>query len=452
MRARVVVALTAALVVVGGAVMIGAGHLVPVLASARSENNGGPGELVALGGLRLIAGNPVLVHMGEPVRVPVDVICTTDRGTCSADLSMDVSDGTTSSRATVPDANGVVRFDLAVPMARAVAAGGRSIAFRLTASDELGRQAALPSSASSVVRAYVTDELQLLAVPAVPFGSAVSGETVLFLPWGTGPLRAGFAPGLESLPAGPASFEVDASGRIFLLDRLQSRLAVFGAGRLNRETTLEAPDPTDIAVTASGECLVLSGRFGAAATVRTVDQTGVLGPSVVVGEGLPSQLRAVGERAFAKLLPLDAWTEVGGRVATPTTGLPLADGRELLSVVRPEDDAVRLGLVSGGRVVDAIELRFAARVGELALAATMDDGAYLAVVRVARDGTNAADQYLVVRVSAARAVSTFPVASRAFAGPSPMSRFRLGADGNLYQLTSSPDGVRVQRFEIGGAS
>jgi hypothetical protein len=448
MRGRVVVALAAALVVVGGAVVIGAGRVVPVLAAARGARAGE----VAQGGLRLIVGNPVLVRAGEPAHVPVDVICTTARGMCSADLSMVVSDGTISSRAAVPRASGMVGFDLDGPMARVVEAGGGSVAFRLTAADGLSRRAALPSSASSVLRAYVTDDLQPIAAPAVPFDSTVPGHTVLFLPWGTGSLRAGLAPGLEALPAGPASFDVDASGRIFLLDSVQSRLTVFDAGRLVRETALKVPDPTDIAVTGSGECLVLSGRFGGPATVRSVDPSGALRPSVAVGEGLPSQLRAVGDRAFAKLLPLDAWTEVGVGMATPSTGLPLEDGRELLSLVRPQDDAVRLGLVSGGRVLDAVELRFAERVGELALAQTTAEGGYLAVVRVWREGPNPSDQYLVVSISPQRAVSAFPVAVGSFAGPAPLSRFRLGADGSLYQLTSSPDGVRVQRFEIGGAS
>jgi hypothetical protein len=447
MRGRLIVALAAALVVVGGAVVIGAGHAMPVLALPKREEVGD----AAQGGLRLIVGNPVLVRSGEPVEVPVDVVCTTARGPCSADLSIEVSDGAMSSRASVQNVSGAVRFDLADPVARAATTDVGSVAFRLTASDELGRRTALPRS-EAFLRAYVTDELRAVAVPAVPFGSAVPGETALFLPWGTGPLRAGFAPGLEAPPAGPASFDVDAKGRIFLLDRLQSRLAVFDAGRLVRTTALEAKGPSDISVTASGDCLVLSGRFGGPAEVRTIDAAGVAGSSVSIGEGLPSQLRTVGDRAFAKLLPLDAWTELRGGLAPPTTGLPLGDGRELLSVVRPLDDAVRLGLVSGGLVVDAVELRLADHVGELALAEAMADGGYLAVVRVARDGPNAADQYLVVRVSADRRVSVFPVASRTFAGPAPLSRFRLGEDGRLYQLATSPDGVRILRFEIGGAS
>jgi len=239
---------------------------------------------------------------------------------------------------------------------------------------------------------------------------------------------------------------------VYLLDGLQSRLAVFDGGELVRTTAVKAAEPTDIAVTDSGECLLLTGRFGGPASVRTLDATGVLGPSIPVGEGLPSQLRVVGARAFAKLLPLDAWTEVGSPGGSPTTGLPLEDGRELLSVVRPLDDAVRLGLVAAGRVADAVELRLGDHVGELALAEATEDGGYLAVVRVTRDGRNAADQYLVVRVSADRTVSAFPIASRTFAGPAPLSRFRLGRDGRLYQLATSPDGVRIQRFEIGGTS
>jgi hypothetical protein len=49
----------------------------------------------------------------------------------------------------------------------------------------------------------------------------LAGRTVLALPWGSGPMRAGLAPGNESATLGPSSFDVDAAGRIFLLDGLQ---------------------------------------------------------------------------------------------------------------------------------------------------------------------------------------------------------------------------------------
>jgi len=72
------------------------------------------------------------------------------------------------------------------------------------------------------------------------------------------------------------------------------------------------------------------------------------------------------------------------------------------------------------------------------------------VVNVARGGPSPADQYQVVRVRGDRVVSTFAVARHDFAHCDPLSRFRLGPDGDLYELASSSDGIRVVRFGIGG--
>ena len=47
-------------------------------------------------------------------------------------------------------------------------------------------------------------------------------------------------------------------------------------------------------------------------------------------------------------------------------------------------------------------------------------------------------------------VDAFTVPSTQYAGTMPHGKFRLGPDGALYQLTTSPDGLRVLRYEIGG--
>jgi hypothetical protein len=47
---------------------------------------------------------------------------------------------------------------------------------------------------------------------------------------------------------------------------------------------------------------------------------------------------------------------------------------------------------------------------------------------------------------------TFAVSSRSFADTPPLSRFRLGDDGRLYQLVSTPAGIRIVRFELKGES
>jgi len=162
-------------------------------------------------------------------------------------------------------------------------------------------------------------------------------------------------------------------------------------------------------------------------------------------------LRTSGDAAFADMLPLDAWVPADrgatSGAAGPFAGRPLAGGDMLLrSVV---GNTIRLGRVHDGRVGPAVDLRSSAPLGELALAEPLGRG-FLAVVHVTRSSPVAADRYQVVRVHADGAISTFAVANRAFAEPMPLSRSRLGKDGHLYQIATSPDGVRIVRYRIGG--
>ena len=47
-------------------------------------------------------------------------------------------------------------------------------------------------------------------------------------------------------------------------------------------------------------------------------------------------------------------------------------------------------------------------------------------------------------------LETFGVANSTFAETPPLSRFRLGKDGRLYQMTSSASGMKIVRFDLGG--
>ena len=62
------------------------------------------------------------------------------------------------------------------------------------------------------------------------------------------------------------------------------------------------------------------------------------------------------------------------------------------------------------------------------------------------------DQFQVIHVSKGRVAETFAASSRSFAASLPLSRFRLGRDGRLYQMVSEPRGVRIVRFEMKGES
>ena len=87
--------------------------------------------------------------------------------------------------------------------------------------------------------------------------------------------------------------------------------------------------------------------------------------------------------------------------------------------------------------------------GEVALTEDDGRGGYWVVVRVSADPPAAADQYEVLHVRAGRRIKAFAVSSRSFADVPPMARFVLGRDGALYQMTSSPEFLRVLRYDLG---
>ncbi len=270
--------------------------------------------------------------------------------------------------------------------------------------------------------------------------------------------KAGLVPGNESPTVGPSSFDVDRRGRIYLLDALQDRLAVFGNGGLVQEARVVAGSRPDVAVADDGTAYVLStqaGSSGAMLVQRIGPRAGLPDMTIPAGSGIPAAIRTAGDRAYVDALPLDAWVAVGRGGAAPRPanvrmGRPLGDGSELLTVVH--GDAVRLAMLRGGTVEGAVELRSSVPLGEVALAEPDAHGGYVVVVHIWRDQPIAADQYQVIHVTPAGAVTAFAAANREFAETAPLSKFRLGKDGNLYEMTSSPDGVRIVRFQIGGES
>jgi hypothetical protein len=171
--------------------------------------------------------------------------------------------------------------------------------------------------------------------------------------------------------------------------------------------------------------------------------------------GIPGQIRTLGQTALVDVLPDDAWFSVGGGANGPlrtdgfTSGRPVPDG-ELLRVVTAH--SLRLGLAVHDAVTGAVEVRFGHRVGEVALAEPDGSGRYLAVVHVWRSGHAPADQFQVVRLSGEQIVESFALSDARFADTPPLGRFRLGRDGNLYQLRTFPFGLRIVRFELGGES
>jgi hypothetical protein len=290
--------------------------------------------------------------------------------------------------------------------------------------------------------------MPVVRVPSVPFGRTLRGRTVLYLPWGSGGSKAGLAPGHESQTLGPSSFDVDRRGRVYLADPLQQRLAVFSEGRPVRSLRLTLGVRPDVAVAPDGSAFV-ADRSGSRVSIVRIDPAGRPHPAVGLAPGLLGEVRTAGPQAVVNVLPDDTWRSVGehGLAGPPTVGMPIGGGRHLLRVAR--EDRVRLATVGHeGMVTGAVELRSKLRFGDLALAEPDGHGGYVVVVHVWRVEPAPADQYQVIHLAGGRVVRTFAVADGLFAETPPLSRFRVGPDGSLYQLTTSPDGMRIQRFDL----
>jgi hypothetical protein len=138
-----------------------------------------------------------------------------------------------------------------------------------------------------------------------------------------------------------------------------------------------------------------------------------------------------------------------GATAVPFTGMPTtADGAQLLRVAT--ERSIRLGVVRDGVVRDAVDLRSTVAFGEVALAAVDSAGRYVVVVRTWRGGADPVDQYQAIVIRGGAVERTFGIPDVAFADTPPLSRFRLGADGRLYQLRTTAAGVVVVRYDLGG--
>lgn len=406
-------------------------------ASAASAASAGSGTT-----LQVFYRSPVLVRLGESVRIPVDVVCVRAGAACAARARLTVS-GRPASSSSAPASAGL-EFDLTAPAQRTGPFGRLDYALSATAA---GASASLPGANGGTLHVYVAGRMPALVLPALAPGAYARGTQVLFMPWGSGERNAGLSVGNEALTLGPSSFAVGPDGSIHVADAFHDRIAVFREGRLMASLDLAMSPQTDLAVGTDGETFVASDDTIGARTTRftVLDQGGDLEAFRTVPGTILAGVGTDGSTGYARYLPLDAWTAFPGGSGQPSTGLPLPGGGQLLrSVV---DDSVRLGIVDGTRVRGAVELRSTETLGDLAFAAPDGAGGYVAVVRVVNGGT---DQYEVAHVRRDLSVDAFAVPSHQYAETMPAGRFRLGPDGALYQLTTSPDGLRVLRYEIGG--
>ena len=449
MRARTTLLLWAAALALVGAIVMPDGRL------ATDETTRWAASVDPPASLHIFYTPPGIVRAGSPVRVPADAVCSTTEGNrCGAAVTFATQVGNGPWQTSTRTARSGLEFDATPAAADAVQQHTGSVRFFLRAQTETGIVASA-GSAQSPLRFWILPHIPKVAMPRIPFGRVRKPATALFLPWGSGPNKAGLSPGRESSTLGPSSFDVDEDGRIHLLDTEQDRLAVFADARLIREVRMALGAEADVAVAADGTAYVLDATKGVA-EVRRISPSGAIASSVRVGEALSAHITASDTTAYANLLPADMWVAVPREPgALPAAlqpeefmGRPFSDRAQLVRF--GTETGIRLAEVSAEGISNPVEVTSELKLGEVALAEPDGAGGYWCVVRVWRDDSSPGDHYQVLHVKGDAIVDTFAVGAEQFADVPPLSRFRLGADGDLYQLSTSPSGVRILQFDLGG--
>jgi hypothetical protein len=257
------------------------------------------------------------------------------------------------------------------------------------------------------------------------------------------------------------SFAVDRTGRVLVLDQVNSRVQVFAVGKPTASVPLPADTFQDIDVGAGGG-LVLLDRLARQVVVFTAADGSLAGEVGLVGAGVPEGGGVTG------LFQRDdgTWVEVehrdlvriadaGGRADPnrPTApGRPTGDGRAFLRAALDGREAAVV--LRRARDADAFtplaRVAFPAPILHLtALESDSRGHIFLAASllrRPAAEGSRA-DEAEVVAILGPDGVNLGLVTLPPRLGPEEFYRpIRLGADGNVYQMSWDEGGVTLRRI------
>jgi hypothetical protein len=251
---------------------------------------------------------------------------------------------------------------------------------------------------------------------------------------------------------GPGAFGVASDGTVTLLDQVHRRALELHPGVAKPTATPLAVNGTlaDLAVEGAGALWVLETAGPGAPLLRAFGRGGGLQRIVPLADERAAQVRIGPEGPVVKQYPSEQWlpaTGAGGALSEPAQraaaepARPVSRGRDV--VVLRHGDEVRVALVSRAGVERAWRVHSATPLAEVQLADPLGDG----LVLVIRTFTDTRDEFVAARLGPRGLVSSFSLDSADWAETAPLSRFRL-AGGSLYQLGSSPEGVRVDRFDL----
>jgi len=283
---------------------------------------------------------------------------------------------------------------------------------------------------------------------------AVSGR-VWELSWGSGVGRVGRLMPKMGAPEGPMSFDVDAAGRLYLLDQVNDRIEVFGSDGVLQKV-IGIPDG------AVQDLALLSGKPGRLALldrlvsrrVFVVDGTGrVVGKTDLQGPGIPepggvTALFArddglwveVEHRRLVCVADRSGWPD---RKRPEVLGRP--DGARVLRAKRMRPDTVWIlegtwGPFAPARLVSRV--RFDRPVRQVIDLEGLADGRILVAVRLKPNGDVCMDELVLVGPDGVEMER-----QRVLSDVRPEETYRqvrVGRDGNIYHMSLFDDGVTIR--------
>jgi hypothetical protein len=271
--------------------------------------------------------------------------------------------------------------------------------------------------------------------------------------------------------SGPMTFLVGRDRSIWLHDEVNHRLLVWGPGRpgaIARTVTLPFLNGEDVALGPAGTLYFTRGLPNPPRLVlyRMSIATGkLLWQSRLAGEvGGNTQLRLGPEGTLYALVSDLGWVPVATPAGRPLSMAaqrrgageqPVAAGLRLLSETYLPDEShaareVRYALIDrGGRIVRAWRVVSRTNINENFTTPTLVGGGLVVVLDVTA-GTPPSYkwEYEVLRLGASGAPARFSLPVAAY-GEHLFAEIRVGPDGKLYQLASSPStGARVSRYSL----
>jgi hypothetical protein len=403
---------------------------------------------------------PALVPVGQPLQLAYELVCPPradepEHASCSPTGAVHIRAAGEAEFAEVPlVADDAGRLSATVPKRYTL---GQGFDYYADIEDGRGGAGSLPASGREAPQhVWTLSADAIVDLGTHEFGGPRPPDAVVARAgWGRDDGRVGLISGREQAVIGPSAFDVGSDGSVAVLDQVNHRIVVFERGAPGRGFGIPfAGGEGDLVISDSGPIYVLDdgGAETATPSVRSFDGSGRLIASTPVAEPVADMLRMGPRGPLVHTYPSELWFPTGAwappispgeQAGRGRPGREVEDGLEV--VVHAGPDAARSALVRGEDVVQSWLVKSATKLGEVQLAEPYRDG-LLVVLRV---WTENEAEFQVLRLVPGGLGEGFSVERAEWAESASLSRFRLHGD-TLYQLRSSPGGIEIATYEIGG--